>query len=91
METPVTSPLPYPSKTIFQSTWVPGEPCSEVEGAGGAGSEFPHGLDKGLPHNPGFPSNELFGYVPDCLISLSYRAHQRVMRYTEELKECELH
>ena len=65
IETPITSPLPYPIRKKFQSNSLV-EPCLEDEGVGGDASELPHALDKGLPHNPVFPSKEVFGNVANC-------------------------
>ena len=65
IETPITSPLPYPINRNFQSNSLV-EPCLEDANVGGDASELPHALDKGLPHNPGFPSKEAFENVVNC-------------------------
>ena len=82
IETPITNPLPYPINTNFQSNSLV-EPCLEDESVGGDASELSHALDKGLPHNPGFPSKEA------CkLISLWYMSCEMIVGNIEELKEC---
>ncbi|KAK9222694.1 hypothetical protein WN944_011130 [Citrus x changshan-huyou] len=56
--TPIIVPLAYPARTIFQ----PNASTDSEGGSSSAGeaSEFPHFLDKGSPHNPGFPANQSF-------------------------------
>ena len=74
IEIPITTPLPYPINTNFQSNSLI-EPCFEDESVGGDASELPHALDKGLPHNPGFPSKEAW-----CLQSLNQGVLADVLR-----------
>ena len=64
VETPITSLLPYPLNTIFQSKSL-GEAFPKVKGGGVTNHplELSHTLGKGFPHNLGFPSNEQFGNV----------------------------
>ena len=64
-ETPITSPLPYPINTNFQLNILV-EPYFEDEGISGSALKLPHALDKGVPHNPGFTSNEAFENVANC-------------------------
>ena len=64
IETSITSPLLYHINTNFQSNSLV-EPCLEDEDVGGDASKLPHALDKGLPHNPEFPS-KAFGNVVNC-------------------------
>ena len=56
------------SSTIFQSKSL-GEAFPKVEGDGVSDHplELSHTLNKGFPHNPGFPSNKLFGNVSNKL------------------------
>lgn len=67
VETPITSLLPYPLNTIFQSKSL-GKAFPKIERGGVSHHplELSHTLDKGFPRNPGFPSNELFGNVSNC-------------------------
>ena len=63
--TPIIVPLAYPARTIFQ----PNASTDSEGGSSSAGeaSEFPHFLDKGSPHNPGFPANQSFVNVLNCV------------------------
>ena len=68
--TPMISPNPYPTRTIFQpkskrnpvESWL----CSEIEGEGGEELKFQHFFDNGFPHKPKFPWNEPFSNVSNC-------------------------
>ena len=57
------------SSTIFQSKSL-GEAFLKVEGDGVSDHplELSHTLNKGFPHNPGFPSNKLFGNVSNYFL-----------------------
>ena len=57
------------SNTIFQSKSL-GEAFPKVEGDGVSDHplELSHTLNKGFPHNPGFPSNKLFGNVSNYFL-----------------------
>ena len=57
------------SSTIFQSKSL-GEAFPKVEGDGVSDHplELSHTLNKGFPHNPGFPSNKLFGNVSNYFL-----------------------
>ena len=67
MKRPTKSPHPKPMYMIIQSVAVrnwseSSSSCSENKGGNGS----PHFFDKGFPHNPGFPSYELFSKESNC-------------------------
>ncbi|GAY64491.1 hypothetical protein CUMW_234000, partial [Citrus unshiu] len=62
--TPITVPLAYPIRTVFQPNANKDSECGSS--SGGEVAELSHFFDKGCPHNPGFPSNEPFPNVLNC-------------------------
>ena len=86
--TPIIVLLAHPASTVSNPNAI--TDSEYRSSSAGEASEFSHFLGKGSPHNPGFPTNESFVNVLNCvacgitpvrlLRRLIFAAEQRILK-----------